>query len=88
MKQDIHPQYFNDAKISCACGASYATGSTVQAMVVEACSKCHPFYTGKQKLVDSARRVEKFEDRKKKSAAMKKAPKAVAAEPLATTPQA
>ena len=78
MKQGIHPQYFPAAKITCACGASYTMGSTVEVMAVESCSKCHPFYTGKQKLVDSARRVEKFEDKKKRGMAMTKKPKAAA----------
>ena len=63
MKTDIHPTYHADAAIKCACGASYQTGSTVEAISVELCSACHPFYTGKQKIVDSARRVEKFEAR-------------------------
>ncbi len=61
MKKDIHPQYYSDAKIICACGNTIIVGSTVKEIKVELCSKCHPFYTGKQKLVDTARRVEKFE---------------------------
>ncbi len=90
MKQGIHPQYFDDAKVTCACGAVYIAGSTVQAMVVESCSSCHPFYTGKLKLVDSARRVEKFEERKKKSASMKtkKQPKVEAAAEAPSAPVA
>ena len=60
MKKDIHPQYFPDAKVICACGNTFATGSTLPEIKTELCSACHPFYTGKQKLVDSARRVEKF----------------------------
>jgi len=63
MKKDIHPQYYPEAKVSCACGASFTTGSTRPEMKVELCSECHPFYTGKQKLVDTARRVEKFASR-------------------------
>jgi len=63
MKQGIHPTYHTKAKLSCACGASYDTGSTVEAISVELCSACHPFYTGKQKIIDAARRVEKFEKR-------------------------
>ncbi len=66
MKDGIHPTYHTKAKISCACGASYDTGSTVEAITVELCSACHPFYTGKQKIVDTARRVEKFEARSTK----------------------
>jgi len=68
MKTSIHPTYHSDATISCACGTSFASGSTVQAIQVELCSKCHPFYTGKQKIVDTARRVEKFVSRNEKKA--------------------
>ncbi|HEX9879234.1 MAG TPA: 50S ribosomal protein L31 [Candidatus Binatia bacterium] len=59
MKTGIHPEY-NDAKISCACGNVIETRSTVPIIHVEICSNCHPFFTGKQKLVDAAGRVEKF----------------------------
>jgi len=61
MKKDIHPKYYDKAKIICACGNTMITGSTSPEIKVELCSACHPFYTGKQKLVDSARRVEKFQ---------------------------
>lgn len=60
MKKDIHPKYYSDCKVSCVCGHSFKTGATVPEIKVELCSQCHPFYTGKQKLVDTARRVEKF----------------------------
>lgn len=60
MKKDIHPTYYADAKVVCACGNTFTTGSTKQELHVEICSACHPFYTGKQKLVDTAGRVEKF----------------------------
>jgi len=70
MKKDIHPQYFKEAKVTCACGNSFEVGSTVENISVEICSACHPFYTGKQKLVDTARRVDKF---KKKIEAAKDA---------------
>ena len=60
MKKDIHPKYYPKAKASCACGNNFVTGSTLPELKVEICSACHPFYTGKQKLLDSARRVEKF----------------------------
>lgn len=63
MKAEIHPTYFPDAKIVCACGNVIMAGSTVEEIHVELCSKCHPFYTGKQKLIDTARRVEKFTER-------------------------
>ena len=59
MKKDIHPKY-GKAVISCACGNSIETGSTKKNMKVEICSACHPFFTGKQKIVDTAGRVERF----------------------------
>ncbi len=61
MKNDIHPKYYADCKVTCVCGNVFTTGSTEPEIKVELCSACHPFYTGKQKLVDTARRVEKFE---------------------------
>ena len=61
MKKDIHPKYNSDAKAVCACGNVLEIGSTKPELRVELCSACHPFYTGKQKLVDTARRVEKFQ---------------------------
>ncbi len=61
MKNDIHPKYYPNCKVTCACGHTFITGSTEPELKVELCSACHPFYTGKQKLVDTARRVEKFE---------------------------
>ena len=76
MKQGIHPTYFPQAKIICACGKSTIVGSTVEEIRVEVCSHCHPFYTGKQKLVDTARRVEKFEARKAHAATQPKPKKA------------
>ncbi|OGY42039.1 MAG: 50S ribosomal protein L31 [Candidatus Buchananbacteria bacterium RBG_13_39_9] len=63
MKKDIHPKYHQDAKVICACGNSFTVGSTVPELHVELCSACHPFYTGKQKLVDTAGRVDKFKQR-------------------------
>ena len=70
MKAKIHPEYHN-VDVSCACGNRFATRSTVKELRVEICSDCHPFFTGKQKLVDSAGRVERFQKRyqKKDSAA-------------------
>lgn len=67
MKKDIHPKYNTETKVTCVCGNTFLTGSTADELRVELCSLCHPFYTGKQKLVDSARRVEKFEARLKVS---------------------
>ncbi len=63
MKSQIHPQYFTDCVVTCACGNTFVTGSTMKEIRVELCSKCHPFYTGKQKFVDTARRVEKFQEK-------------------------
>lgn len=64
MKKDIHPQYFNNATISCACGETFKLGSTIEKQEVEICSNCHPFYTGQEKIVDTAGRVEKFKARR------------------------
>ena len=72
MKTDIHPVYNEETKVTCACGNSFSVGSTKESISVEICSKCHPFYTGNEKLMDTAGRVEKFKARqaaaKKKSA--------------------
>jgi large subunit ribosomal protein L31 len=59
MKKDIHPEYHKTI-VHCACGNEFETGSTQKEIRVEICSKCHPFYTGKQKLVDSAGKIERF----------------------------
>ncbi len=59
MKQGIHPQY-HEARVTCACGESFVTGSTKKAIRVEICSKCHPFYTGQRRYVDAEGRVQKF----------------------------
>ncbi|MCJ7612231.1 MAG: 50S ribosomal protein L31 [Candidatus Aminicenantes bacterium] len=59
MKKDVHPEYL-DCQVTCACGNTFATRSTKKEIRVEICSSCHPFFTGKQKLIDSAGRVEKF----------------------------
>ena len=72
MKKDIHPKYHKDAKIICACGNVIKTGSTVTEMKVEICSACHPFYTGKKKVIDSTGRVDRFK-RIAEKAAKKKA---------------
>ncbi len=62
MKTQIHPEYVN-ATVKCSCGNTFETRSTKAAMHVELCNECHPFYTGKQKLVDTGGRVERFERR-------------------------
>lgn len=72
MKQDIHPKYYEKATVRCACGNSFTIGSTKPEIQVEICYNCHPFYTGKEKLIDTAGKVEKFEARRKKAAAAPK----------------
>jgi large subunit ribosomal protein L31 len=67
MKKGIHPEYYPEAKIICACGNIIATGSTKPEIRVEVCSACHPFYTGKKRLVDSTGRVDRFKKRMEKS---------------------
>lgn len=67
MKTAIHPTYHSEMTISCACGNTIVTGSTKKEMKTELCSACHPFFTGKQRLVDTAGRVEKFRARQKAS---------------------
>ena len=62
MKKDIHPKY-GESVVRCACGETFKTGSTKEELSVEICSKCHPFYTGKQKLIDSGGRVDRFKKR-------------------------
>jgi large subunit ribosomal protein L31 len=64
MKKDIHPEYFEKAKINCSCGATFVMGSTKKDIHVEICSQCHPFFTGNEKIIDTAGRVEKFKQRK------------------------
>ncbi len=72
MKKDIHPTYFPEAKAICACGANYIVGSTMESFRVEICSNCHPFFSGNEKVLDTAGRVERF---KKRAAATKTAAK-------------
>lgn len=61
MKADIHPKYFATAQVVCACGNKFTTGSTLEEIRVELCNKCHPFYTGEQRFVDSASKIQKFQ---------------------------
>jgi large subunit ribosomal protein L31 len=63
VKEKIHPKWFPDAKVTCACGHTFTTGSTLAQINVEICSNCHPLYTGQQKFVDTAGRVDKFNQR-------------------------
>jgi len=67
MKKDIHPKYYPKAHARCVCGNSFEVGSTKEYIDVEVCSKCHPFYTGKEKTFDTMGRVEKFRKRAAKA---------------------
>lgn len=69
MKQGIHPQYFENSKVTCACGNNFVTGSTLEKIDVEVCSKCHPFFTGQQKFVDIKGRIDKFKEKQAKGKA-------------------
>lgn len=60
MKEGIHPTYFSDALVTCVCGNTFKTGSTQKEIRVDICSACHPFYTGKQKLIDTEGRIDRF----------------------------
>lgn len=60
MKAGIHPTYHHDCQVTCACGNKFITGSTLEKIDLEVCSKCHPFFTGQQKFVDTKGRIEKF----------------------------
>ncbi|MFA4891398.1 MAG: 50S ribosomal protein L31 [Candidatus Gracilibacteria bacterium] len=75
MKKDIHPKYNEKIIAKCGCGAEFLVGSTKDEITTEICSNCHPFYTGKSKLVDSAGRVEKFRAAQAKAKAKTKAKK-------------
>ncbi|MFH1575329.1 MAG: 50S ribosomal protein L31 [Candidatus Nealsonbacteria bacterium] len=72
MKKDIHPKYYNNARVQCACGNTFTTGSTKEYLDVEICSKCHPFYTGKEKDFDTIGQVQKFRKRLAKKEGFKK----------------
>ena len=65
MKEKIHPKYYPEAKVTCSCGNTFTVGSTKPALKVELCSKCHPFFTGKQRILDTAGQVERFKRRYK-----------------------
>ncbi|PIY90799.1 MAG: 50S ribosomal protein L31 [Candidatus Nealsonbacteria bacterium CG_4_10_14_0_8_um_filter_35_10] len=72
MKPNVHPKYYPNARVQCACGNTFTIGSTKEFMEIEICSKCHPFYTGKEKIVDKMGRVEKFRKRLVKKEEMRK----------------
>ena len=71
MKKDIHPKYDLKTKAICACGAVFEVGSTMPSIAIEICSQCHPFYTGNEKIIDTAGRVERFNKRKAATKAKK-----------------
>jgi len=81
MKTDTHPTYHQSVTVTCACGATHAIGSTLEELKVEICSACHPFYTGNEKVMDTAGRVDKFKKRMEQAAAA--APKKAAPAPEA-----
>ena len=93
MKKDIHPKYYPNAVIKCSCGNKITAGSTKESMDIEICSACHPFFTGKEKIIDTAGRVEKFKTRmakkeevlKKKETTKKTVKKAPKKEPAKKT---
>jgi large subunit ribosomal protein L31 len=80
MKAEIHPIYNEAIAFTCACGNAFTVGSTAEKIDVEVCSNCHPFYTGKQKLLDAAGRVDKFRQRQEEFTKMAKATKSARAE--------
>ncbi|MEA2092681.1 MAG: 50S ribosomal protein L31 [Patescibacteria group bacterium] len=63
MKKEIHPKYYDNSEVKCSCGASFSIGSTKKEVKTEVCSACHPFYTGKKKILDTMGRVEKFKQK-------------------------
>lgn len=75
MKKEIHPTYYKETVVACACGNNFTTGSTAKEISVEICFACHPFYTGKQKFVDTAHRVDRFKRIQEKSQALKRTKK-------------
>jgi len=72
MKKNIHPKYYSKATARCACGASFEIGSTKEFIETEICSQCHPFYTGKEKIIDTLGRVEKFKKKMTKKTTYRK----------------
>ncbi|RMD61685.1 50S ribosomal protein L31 [Candidatus Parcubacteria bacterium] len=75
MAKDIHPDYYPEAKVRCACGTTFTVGATRKEIRVEVCANCHPVFTGEEKLIDTAGRVEKFKARRQKAEAAPKQPK-------------
>lgn len=69
MKTTIHAQYYPNAKVTCSCGNTFTIGSTVEVIHVELCSKCHPFYTGEQRFVDAASKIQRFQQKQERAKA-------------------
>lgn len=79
-KKELHPRYYPEAKVTCACGNTFTVGSTQPELKVEICASCHPFFTGKEVLIDTEGRVEKFEKKRKKAEARRKLEKGTTVE--------
>ncbi|MDD5094477.1 MAG: 50S ribosomal protein L31 [Dehalococcoidia bacterium] len=65
MKEKVHPKYYDEAKVVCSCGNTFSVGATQPMLKVEVCSKCHPFFSGKQHMMDTAGQIERFKKRYK-----------------------
>ena len=72
MKKGLHPKYYPNAQVHCACGNTFTVGSTKEFIEIEICSRCHPFYTGKEKIVDTMGRVERYKKRLAKTRELRK----------------
>jgi len=83
MRDGIHPTYYHDAVVTCSCGNTFTTGSTSKALRIDVCSKCHPFYTGQQRIVDSAGQVERFMRRQRRGGQAEGMPETSEAEAVA-----
>ncbi|MFW5853181.1 MAG: 50S ribosomal protein L31 [Patescibacteria group bacterium] len=74
MKKDTHPEFNKETKVTCACGSAFTVGSILKEINVEVCSDCHPFFTGKEKVMDTAGRVEKFKARQQAASQLRQKP--------------
>jgi len=88
MKSKIHPKYNPAVEVACACGNTFKIGSTADKINVEICSDCHPFYTGKEKMIDSTGRVDRFRQRLEKTSAIKNVSKKTEKKSMEKTPKA
>ena len=87
MQKEIHPKYFPGATVTCSCGNTFKVGSTKETIHIEICSACHPFYTGNEKMIDVAGRVERFKARAAKAGTKAGTKKTKTAKPAKTTTQ-